>query len=722
MKKKNFKFKLIAFVCFLTINIYGQTLTKQHYSELARLFAKDVQLKGDPRENYMNYQSTHVCTPFSHSKVLSLNENRNGNRDIEKVLVIVHSLIYSQLTEKINRYASDISRVYDCEVIMETVSGGDHTNIKNLIISHQTNLSGVVFIGDIAPAWYEVENDFGDYGYAIWPCDLYYMDINGTWHDYDGNGIYDAHTGDIKPEIFVGRISTANMGKLLPEKEGLERYLDKNHNFWIGNTTVNKQFGLTYTDHDWAIYNDMKTDIRHLYGNSNYDQIKYGDPGFGKKDYLNRLKNNRYEFIQLACHANHEFLQMSGGDIFANEIYYNGSEAIGYNLFSCSACDWTAVSPNSNRGFLGGVHAYNANNSSLVVVGSTKTGSMLAFDKFYIPLGQGKTIGESLKQWWVDAFGNTHDEYVVSWHYGMSIIGDPMINFHYNCLLTWKIGYPVAADVVATFDDGTLTITGAGAMMDWNSQKEVPWYFLKDEITDIIMGNGITTIGKFAFSGCNNLAEIHAQNSIPPTLGEDCFEGINQEVCLLYVPNGAQCAYDTVPVWQEFNIVGLPFTITLTVENGGGGGVYTVHCGDDITVCFLPHMGFEIHEVWVDGVLNTQALINGCLTFVNVNSNHEVLIIFKLIDSINDEIANQISIFPNPAQNELTIETGELKIENIKIYDLKGHEIFKSQFYPESSSRLNSQFKINVSAFQQGIYLLNIYTDKGVLVRKFVKE
>jgi len=417
-------------------------LTEKDYSELARLFEEDVRLMGDPREVYDNYQSALTRAPFSHSRVLILSGNPNVNTSINKILVIVNSSIYNQLSDKIERYAYDINYVYGCEVIMETVSGGDHTNIKNLIITNQTNLDGVVFIGDIAVAWFEIADDYGisgsHRGYAVWPCDLYYMDTNGTWADIDENGIYDSHTGNIQPEIFVGRISTANMGTLLSEKIGLEKYLDKNHKFWMGHTTVNKKFGLSYTDKDWVNHSPFKTSMQYLYGPITiaYDTISWGNPNFGKIDYLGRLANNRYEFIQLACHTaspyNYERLSMSvGGIIYSNEIFNNGTQAIGYNLFCCSGCNWTAVPSNSSQGFLGGSYVYNAANSSLVVVGSTKTGGMLNFSSFYIPLGQGKTMGESLKQWWINGAIYTFD--FISWHYGMTIIGDPMVNF-YHCM------------------------------------------------------------------------------------------------------------------------------------------------------------------------------------------------------------------------------------------------------------------------------------------------
>jgi hypothetical protein len=429
--------KIIAVLYLWGISYFaclGQTLTDQEYYELARLFAVDVQLMGDSKKIYEQYQSAQLQIPFSHSRILILNANPNVNTGINKILIVVSSSIYNQLPNKIERYAYDINYVYGCDVVMETVSGGDHTNIKSLIISNQTNLDGVVFIGDIRAAWFEIAHDHNQYGYKAWPCDLYYMDLNGTWSDIDGNGIYDSHTGNVQPEIFVGRISTANMGTLLSEKDGLERYLDKNHKFWIGHTTVNKKFGLAYTDKDWANSSQFKTGIQNLYGvvGVGCDITSWGDPNFGKTDYLGHLANDRYEFIQLACHASYRYLHMSGGGIYSNEIYNNGSKAIGYNLFCCGACNWTAVPSNSDQGFLCGSHVYNTNNSSLVVVGSTKTGSMLSFDKFYIPLGQGKTIGESLKQWWIDVSGNTHSNSIISWYYGMSIIGDPMINF-YHC-------------------------------------------------------------------------------------------------------------------------------------------------------------------------------------------------------------------------------------------------------------------------------------------------
>ena len=267
----------------------------------------------------------------------------------------------------------------------------------------------MVLIGDIPTAWFQISNDHDKYGYAEWPCDLYYMDTDGVWADLDNDGIFDSHTGNVRPEIFIGRISTANMGTILSEKTGLESYLDKNHMFWIGQYTVSKKYGLTYTDKDWAMIDDFKTDIKHIYGESNFDSVSYkGDISFGKQDYLRRLSNNRYEFVQLACHSSFDHHVMSGGSIMADEIFKNGTEAIGYNLFCCSGCRWTSTNASSTQGFLAGNYIYNSKNSGLVAVGSTKTGSMLNFESFYRPLGEGNAIGIAMVEWWNDACGTDH--------------------------------------------------------------------------------------------------------------------------------------------------------------------------------------------------------------------------------------------------------------------------------------------------------------------------
>ena len=68
---------------------------------------------------------------------------------------------------------------------------------------------------------------------------------------------------------------------------------------------------------------------------------------------------------------------------------------------------------------------------------------------------------------------------------------------------------------------------------------------------------------------------------------------------------------------------------------------------------------------------------------------------------------NSVQVFPNPAQNEITITSSETLI-SIELYDVKGQKI--AMFNPNNS--------INVSNLSQGIYFLKIYNDHGFWVNK----
>ena len=58
-------------------------------------------------------------------------------------------------------------------------------------------------------------------------------------------------------------------------------------------------------------------------------------------------------------------------------------------------------------------------------------------------------------------------------------------------------------------DKGTLTVSGTGAMDDYDMYSILPpWDGLKDKIKEVVIGNGVTTIGLSAFPGCSNLSSI----------------------------------------------------------------------------------------------------------------------------------------------------------------------------------------------------------------------
>lgn len=55
--------------------------------------------------------------------------------------------------------------------------------------------------------------------------------------------------------------------------------------------------------------------------------------------------------------------------------------------------------------------------------------------------------------------------------------------------------------------DGTLTISGAGAMTDYSTYG-APWYSYCSEITSVVINAGVTSIGSNAFADCYNLTSV----------------------------------------------------------------------------------------------------------------------------------------------------------------------------------------------------------------------
>lgn len=63
-------------------------------------------------------------------------------------------------------------------------------------------------------------------------------------------------------------------------------------------------------------------------------------------------------------------------------------------------------------------------------------------------------------------------------------------------------------------ENGTLTISGSGAIDNYDSAAECPWSDQRASITKIVVEDGVTSIGNFAFYGMTNLTETSLADSI----------------------------------------------------------------------------------------------------------------------------------------------------------------------------------------------------------------
>lgn len=78
-------------------------------------------------------------------------------------------------------------------------------------------------------------------------------------------------------------------------------------------------------------------------------------------------------------------------------------------------------------------------------------------------------------------------------------------------------------------DNKTITISGKGEMPDFDntiSGKRCPWEDKKSKINKVVIEEGVTTIGKHAFSGCIALNEVQIPKTVK-TIGIAAFQGCN---------------------------------------------------------------------------------------------------------------------------------------------------------------------------------------------------
>ncbi len=79
----------------------------------------------------------------------------------------------------------------------------------------------------------------------------------------------------------------------------------------------------------------------------------------------------------------------------------------------------------------------------------------------------------------------------------------------------------------------------------------------------------------------------------------------------------------------------------------------------------------------------------------------------------DNEINNKINIYPNPANDKLNIDIEEKAF--IEIINVQGQIL-------ETKSLVNKTNVLDISKLSSGIYTLRIKTDKGISVRKLIKQ
>ena len=136
---------------------------------------------------------------------------------------------------------------------------------------------------------------------------------------------------------------------------------------------------------------------------------------------------------------------------------------------------------------------------------------------------------------WTDIY---YDNWGRVWNRVVSNVRDSIpdrMNVHFkdNIYDSGSCGENVTWTLTA---DGTLTISGTGAMTDYTYDSRSPWYSCRTYIKRVVMQQGVTSIGDHAFWDCSGLTSVTIPDGVT-SIGGDAFSGC-AALTTVEIPNG----------------------------------------------------------------------------------------------------------------------------------------------------------------------------------------
>ncbi|MGN0369361.1 MAG: leucine-rich repeat protein [Butyrivibrio sp.] len=128
--------------------------------------------------------------------------------------------------------------------------------------------------------------------------------------------------------------------------------------------------------------------------------------------------------------------------------------------------------------------------------------------------------------------------------------------------LSWKLS-----------EEGTLTITGTGAMPNWDRDLEnAPWYSNRASIKTVVIESGVTSIGKAAFYDCTSLTSVELpDNSNFTSIEEDVFNGCKALSSITIPDSITSIGINAFAYCDNLSSVTLPNNLDTLGENAFGG-------------------------------------------------------------------------------------------------------------------------------------------------------
>ena len=164
--------------------------------------------------------------------------------------------------------------------------------------------------------------------------------------------------------------------------------------------------------------------------------------------------------------------------------------------------------------------------------------------------------------------------------------------------LTWKLS------------GGVLKISGTGKMTDWTGASGCPWNSKKSSINKVVISDGVTSIGNYAFTNCTNITEVSIPDSVT-SIGNYAFENCPSITTVNY--GGTKLEWNKISIGtnnEDLTDATRKYaflSVSLDEYSGGTVGLSKTRgvSGDEITVTAVPDAGYHLVSIEINGVTLT---------------------------------------------------------------------------------------------------------------------
>jgi uncharacterized repeat protein (TIGR02543 family) len=382
---------------------------------------------------------------------------------------------------------------------------------KDLVIGQIENSSPVVYGG--------TDNSAGGHVFIIDG----YNNVNGTFHinwgwggDYDGFFPLTA----LNPNTYAFNSQTLMLVNIMPNQGGNPPSQIKVSSFDVSTTetavTANIRAKMNYgADFSGKIGFAVISDntVSMVLDSADYSISNTYDPQYGEYTV-------NYADAQLGREIGSD---IPSGNLTLSVVTKRGTGA------------WTPAGETSLISIQGGTSAYTV--SFNLNGGSGTTPAAITNVSYGNTLGTAQRpsvsnitrLGYTNDGKWYTRTGTTEANYVYTEFMfgtiGTPIVGDITLYLKWIWTLDpWDCGITPETVTATLSDNGTFTIRGTGAMANYASSSNVPWYDFRDFINNVIISNGVTTIGQYAFYGYTGLTSVTIPVSVT-SIGQYSFYG-----------------------------------------------------------------------------------------------------------------------------------------------------------------------------------------------------